>query len=149
MNLKTVFLASKMDEHWENVAKAMPEAVSNTIIGICVVFGALVFFSFVISMLKYVNVIENKKAAKKEAKAEEKAEEKALPVAAIENTVAQIEEEELCNDAELVAVITAAIYEYEAAAAAAQAQAQGLPVTARTNQNGLVVRSIRRARCNW
>ena len=145
MNYKTVFLASKWEEHWEKVAEAMPEAVSNTIIGICVVFGALVFFSFVISLLKYVNVLENKKAAKKEAKSEEKA----VPMAAIENTVAQIEEEELCNDAELVAVITAAIYEYEAAAAAAQAQAQGLPAPARTNQNGLVVRSIRRARCNW
>jgi sodium pump decarboxylase gamma subunit len=141
MNLESVFLASKWEEHWKKVAEAMPEAVSNTIIGILVVFGALVFFSFVISLLKYVNLIGKKK--------ETKAEEKAIPMAAIENTVAQIEEEELCNDAELVAVITAAIYEYEAAAAAAQAQAQGLPVPARTNQNGLVVRSIRRARCNW
>lgn len=145
MNLKTVFLASKWDEHWAKVTEAMPEAVSNFVIGVLVVFVALLFFSFVISMLKYVNVLENKKAAKKEAKAEEKA----LPMTAIDNTVAQIEEEELCNDAELVAVITAAIYEYEAAAAAAQAQAQGLPAPARTNQNGLVVRSIRRARCNW
>ena len=145
MNLESVFLASKWEEHWKKVAEAMPEAVSNTIIGILVVFGALIFVSFVISLLKYVNVIENRKNVKKEAKAEEKA----LPMAAIENTVAQIEEEELCNDAELVAVITAAIYEYEAAAAAAQAQAQGLPVPARTIQNGLVVRSIRRARCNW
>jgi len=145
MNLKTVYLASKWDEHWAKVAEAMPEAVSNFVIGVLVVFCALLFFSFVISLLKYVNVIGNKKAAKKEAKSEEKA----VPMAAIENTVAQIEEEELCNDAELVAVITAAIYEYEAAVAAAQAQAQGLPAPARTNQNGLVVRSIRRARCNW
>ena len=145
MNLKSVFLASKWDEHWEKVAEAMPEAVSNTIVGVLVVFCALLFFSFVISMLKYVNAAENKKAAKKESKAEEKA----VPMAAIENTVAQIEEEELCNDAELVAVITAAIYEYEAAVSAQTAQAQGLPAPARTNQNGLVVRSIRRARCNW
>ena len=145
MNLNTVFLASKWEQHWEKVAEAMPEAVSNFVIGVLVVFGALIFFSFVISLLKYVNVLENKKAAKKEAKSEEKA----VPMAAIENTVAQIEEEELCNDAELVAVITAAIYEYEAAAAAAQAQAQGLPAPARTHQNGVVVRSIRRARCNW
>ena len=137
MNYKTVFLASKWDEHWDKV--------SNTIVGVAVVFCALLFFSFVISLLKYVNVVENRKNAKKEAKAEEKA----LPMNAIENTVAQIEEEELCNDAELVAVITAAIYEYEAAVAAQTAQAQGLPVPARTNQNGLVVRSIRRARCNW
>lgn len=143
MNFESVFLASKWEQHWDNVAKAMPEAVSNTIVGVLVVFCALLFFSFIISLLKYVNVIENKKNAKKEAKAEEKA----VPMAAIENTVAQIEEEELCNDAELVAVITAAIYEYEAAAAAAQAQ--GLPAPVRTNQNGLVVRSIRRARCNW
>ena len=141
MNLKTVFLASKWEQHWEMVAEAMPEAVSNTIVGVTVVFCSLIFFSFVISLLKYVNVIGKKK--------EVKAEEKAVPMAAIENTVAQIEEEELCNDAELVAVITAAIYEYEAAAAAAQAQAQGLPAPVRTNQNGLVVRSIRRARCNW
>ena len=141
MNFESVFLASKWEQHWDNVAKAMPEAVSNTIVGVVVVFCALLFFSFVISMLKYVNVIENKKNAKKEAKVEEKA----VPMAAIENTVAQIEEEELCNDAELVAVITAAIYEYEAAAAAAQ----GLPAPVMINQNGLVVRSIRRARCNW
>ena len=141
MNFESVFLASKWEQHWDNVAKAMPEAVSNTIVGVVVVFCALLFFSFVISLLKYVNVIENKKNAKKEAKVEEKA----VPMAAIENTVAQIEEEELCNDAELVAVITAAIYEYEAAAAAAQ----GLPAPVMTNQNGLVVRSIRRARCNW
>lgn len=145
MNFETVFLASKWDEHWAKVAEAMPEAVSNFVIGVLVVFGALIFFSFVISLLKYVNVLENKKSAKKEAKTEEKS----VTMAAIENTVAQIEEEELCNDAELVAVITAAIYEYEAAAAAAQAQAQGLPAQVRTNQNGLVVRSIRRARCNW
>lgn len=137
MNLKSVFLASKMEEHWEKVAEAMPEAVTNTVIGIAVVFVALIFFTFVISLLKYVNLIGKKK--------ETKAEEKTLPMTAIENTVAQIEEEELCNDAELVAVITAAIYEYEAAAA----QAQGLPAPARANQNGLVVRSIRRARCNW
>ena len=141
MNFEAIFLASKWDQHWENVGKAMPEAVSNTIVGVCVVFCALLFFSFVISLLKYVNVIGKKKEAKTE--------EKAVPMAAIENTVAQIEEEELCNDAELVAVITAAIYEYEAAAAAAQTQAQGLPAPVRTNQNGLVVRSIRRARCNW
>ena len=140
MNMNTVFLASKWEQHWENVAEAMPEAVSNTIIGISVVFCSLLFFSFIISLLKYVNVIGKKKEAK--------VEEKAVPMAAIENTVAQIEEEELCNDAELVAVITAAIYEYEAAAAAQAAQAQGLPAPARTNQNGLVVRSIRRARCN-
>ena len=145
MNFESVFLASKWDEHWAKVAEAMPEAVSNTIVGGLVVFCALLFFSFVISRLKYVNAAENKKAAKKESKAEEKT----VPMAAIENTIAQIEEEELCNDAELVAVITAAIYEYEAAAAAAQAQAQGLPAPVRTNQNGLVVRSIRRARCNW
>lgn len=133
MNLKMVFLSN----YWESIKEPMAEATVNTIIGIVVVFAALIFFTFVISLLKYVNLIGKKK--------ETKTEEKTLPMTAIENTVAQIEEEELCNDAELVAVITAAIYEYEAAAA----QAQGLPAPARANQNGLVVRSIRRARCNW
>lgn len=133
MNLKMVFLSN----YWESIKEPMAEATVNTIIGIVVVFAALIFFTFVISLLKYVNLIGKKK--------ETKIEENTLPMTAIENTVAQIEEEELCNDAELVAVITAAIYEYEAAAA----QAQGLPAPARANQNGLVVRSIRRARCNW
>lgn len=133
MNFKMVFLSN----YWESIKEPMAEATVNTIIGIVVVFAALIFFTFVISLLKYVNLIGKKK--------ETKIEENTLPMTAIENTVAQIEEEELCNDAELVAVITAAIYEYEAAAA----QAQGLPAPARANQNGLVVRSIRRARCNW
>ena len=108
----------------------MPGALANTVIGICIVFFALLFISFVISRFKYISIIEAKIKAKKEAK-KQNAE---LPQQAIENTVAQITEaEELSDDSELVAVIMAAIYAYESE--------QGNAVN-----NGLVVRSIRKAK---
>lgn len=127
MNITSVFLSS----YWERVSDALPGALGNTIVGISVVFVALLFISFIISLFKYISVLENRKAKKKEAKQEEKA----IPVQAIENTVAQIAEaEELTDDLALVAVITAAIQAYEEANGNVAAVA-----------NGLVVRSIRRA----
>ncbi len=125
----TVFLTS----YWDKISGAMAEAVPNTIIGILVVFGALLLFTFIISLFKYISVIENKLKEKKEGK-KEIAE---APAQAIENTVAQIAEAEsveLSDDLALVAVITAAIHAYEEANGNAAAVA-----------NGLVVRSIRRA----
>lgn len=125
----TVFLTS----YWDKVADAMSEAVPNTIIGILVVFGALLLFTFIIGLFKYISVAENKLKARKEGKKEVAA----APAQAIENTVAQIEEAEtveLSDDLALVAVITAAIHAYEEANGMAPAVA-----------NGLVVRSIRRA----
>ncbi len=125
----TVFLTS----YWDRVADSMSEAVPNTVIGILVVFGSLLLFSFIISLFKYIYAAENKIKAKKESK---KATAEA-PAQAIENTVAQIAEAEsveLSDDLALVAVITAAIHAYEEANGMAPAVA-----------NGLVVRSIRRA----
>lgn len=124
----TVFLSS----YWEKISDAMAEAVPNTIIGILVVFFALLLFTFIISLFKYINAAENKMKAKKEGKQEVKE----IPAQAIENTVAQIAEAEtveLSDDLALVAVITAAIHAYEEANGTAPAVA-----------NGLVVRSIRR-----
>lgn len=128
MKMNSVFLSS----YWDGVKEALPEALGNTVIGILVVFVALIFISFVISLFKYISVIERKRSAKNEVKEEAKE----LPVQAIENTVAQIAEaEELSDDLALVAVITAAICAYEEANGNAAAVA-----------NGLVVRSIRRAK---
>ena len=125
----TVFLTT----YWDKIKEPMAEAVPNTIIGILVVFGALLLFTFIISMFKYISVIEKKLSDNKEGKKEiEQA-----PVKAIENTVAQIaqaESAELSDDLALVAVITAAIQAYE------EANGNVAAVT-----NGLVVRSIRRA----
>ena len=129
MRMAPVFL-SWWTDYWKAVSEAMPGALANTVIGICIVFFALLFISFVISRFKYISIIEAKIKAKKEAK-KQNAE---LPQQAIENTVAQITEaEELSDDSELVAVIMAAIYAYESE--------QGNAVN-----NGLVVRSIRKAK---
>jgi len=138
MNLTSVFLSSKWDNlmealknHWEEVKKVLPGALGNTLVGILVVFCALLFICFIISLFKYISVIENKLKAKKENKQEVRE----IPAQAIENTVTQIAEaEELSDDLALVAVITAAIHAYE--------EANG---TAPAVVNGLVVRSIRRA----
>lgn len=119
--------------YWDGVKAVLPEALGNTLVGILVVFVALLFISFIISLFKYISVIENKLKARKEGK-KEVAE---APAQAIENTVAQIAEAEsveLSDDLALVAVITAAIHAYEEANGMAPAVA-----------NGLVVRSIRRA----
>ena len=136
MRITPVFL-NWWTDHWKAVGEAMPTALSNTVIGILIVFFALLFISFLISRFKYISIIENKIKAKKEAK---KANEE-LPKQAIENTVAQIaeaEEEELSDDSELVAVIMAAIYAYESE--------QGNAVN--VVDNGLVVRSIRKVKKN-
>jgi len=119
--------------YWDKIKEPMAEAVPNTVIGILVVFGALLLFTFIIGLFKYISVIENKLKERKEGK-KEIAE---APAQAIENTVAQIAEAEsveLSDDLALVAVITAAIHAYEEANGTAPAVA-----------NGLVVRSIRRA----
>lgn len=110
---------------WSGVKDPLADAGINTIIGIATVFVALVFISFVISLFKYISVFEKKIAEKKAGKQ--------LPTQAIEQTVAQIaeQEQEDMDDFELVAVITAAIHAYEAA--------QG-----NTAAGDLVVRSIKK-----
>ncbi len=131
MKMTSVFLSG----YWDGVKEALPGALGNTVIGILVVFSALLFICFIISIFKFISIIEGKRAPKQEKKEEAKA----LPGQAIENTVAQIAEaeEELSDDLALAAVITAAIYAYEEANGNAAAVA-----------NGLVVRSIRRAKKN-
>lgn len=92
-------------------------ALLNTVMGMGTVFVVLIFISWVIGLFKYVN-----RPVKKEEKQE----------TAVNNAVAQIEEaEELSDDSELVAVITAAIAAYEG--------------TAGASNSGFRVRSIKRA----
>lgn len=97
----------------------MQKAAMNTIIGMGTVFLVLIFISFIISLLKYVNKI----GAKKEP--EQK------PSEGVENAISQIVEAEESDEdeLELIAVITAAI-----------AASEG------TSSDGLVVRSIKRRR---
>ena len=113
---------------WASIEDAMGDATINTIIGISVVFCSLLFISYVISLFKYVNAWEQKRASKN------------APVVVAEPEPEPVveEEPEEVDDLELIAVITAAIHAYE--------QAQG-------NENivegDLVVRSIRKRNNKW
>lgn len=78
----------------------MGAAVSNTIMGVSIVFFVLVSLSFLIYLFRFISVIEDKLTKKKtpEPVKEEKVQE-----------TLSVEETNLVDDLELVAVITAAI----------------------------------------
>ncbi|HIZ79276.1 MAG TPA: OadG family protein [Candidatus Lachnoclostridium stercorigallinarum] len=99
----------------------MQRAGLNTLIGMGTVFIVLIFISLLIYCFKYINVLDAK-MKKKEAPAE------SAPVSGPEELVEAEPEENLADDLELVAVITAAI-----------AASEDVPA------DGLVVRSIKRA----
>ncbi len=107
------------------VGENMTKAALNTLMGMGTVFAVLIFISLLISCFKYINVFENKMKAKTAAAAPAPA---PIPVPAVPASAA---EENLADDLELVAVITAAI--------TAAAEAAGT-----VPADGLVVRSIRR-----
>ena len=92
----------------------LKRALENTVMGISIVFCMLLLICFIISLLKLVNKIGRKKT-----------------VAPATTPVVDTDGDGV-DDLELVAVITAAIYEYE--------KANGNDVEA----GGLVVRSIRK-----
>ena len=106
------------------ICNAISDAGINTVICLAVVFAVLIFISFLISLFKYIPKLEAA-LSKKDKKTE-------LAENAVVNTASQIEvkeeEEELSDDLELVAVITAAI-----------------AASAGTSTDGFVVRSIRRS----
>ena len=103
--------------------ESMGKAGLNTLIGMGTVFVVLILISFIISAFNIIPALEAKKAAKK-------ANTVSPTEKAVDQTIAQIiEKEELSDDLELVAVISAAIASYE-----------------NTSSDGFVVRSIRKAR---
>lgn len=104
-------------------------ALLNTVMGMGTVFIVLIFISFIISLFKYIPVIQEKFSKKN---AQPVPESKPTPAKA-PVVVEEEEEEELVDDAQLVAVITAAI----------MASCQ---TTNAVSADKLVVKSIRRAR---
>ena len=123
-------LAGGIAGWWASIEDAMAEATVNTIIGITVVFAALLLFVFVISLFKYVYIFDQKMQAKKSGKAPApKPAPAPAPAPAAEAVPAM-------DDLELIAVITAAIHAYE--------EAQGNTVT-----GDLVVRSIKKRNSRW
>lgn len=111
-------------------SELMKQAGLNTLIGMGTVFVVLIFISFIISLFKFLPALLAKKPKLEDLKKDEPA--KAAPVA---KTSVPAPEKNLMDDAELVAVITAAIY-----AAAGQAGSGAV------SKDTLVVRSIKRAR---
>lgn len=105
---------------------SLTEAIANTCMGIGTVFLMLIFISLIISLFGFIPKLEAKLAVKKSS-----ASAPAAP-AVVSKPVAKASEN-LMNDAELVAVITAAVY-----------AASGSAGT--SSKDKLVVRSIRRAR---
>ncbi len=109
---------------WAKTQGPLADAGVNTIIGLVVVFVALVFISFVISLFSIIGKIEQKKSEKNAANDVAKN--------GIENAVSQIAAGELSIDNfELVAIATAAISEYE--------ESKG-----NFFKDGIVVRSIKK-----
>ncbi|MBP3568553.1 MAG: OadG family protein [Lachnospiraceae bacterium] len=123
-------LAGGIAGWWASIEDAMAEATVNTIIGITVVFLALLFISFVISLFKYINKFEQKLAEKKAGKAPAPKAEPAPAPAPVTEAAPEM------DDLELIAVITAAIHAYE--------EAQGNVV-----EGDLVVRSIKKRNSRW
>ena len=106
----------------KTMGQKMEEAVLNTLMGVCVVFVMLFFLSFLISQFKRISKLEEGFKKKNAPAAPAPA-----PVAA----PAPVEEEEVVDDGELIAVIAAAI-----------AAAEG------TTTDGFVVRSIKKSNRN-
>ena len=123
-------LAGGIAGWWASIEDAMAEAAVNTLIGISVVFAALLLFVFVISLFKYIYMFDQKMQEKKSGKAP-------APKPAPTPVPAPVAEAALeMDDLELIAVITAAIHAYE--------EAQGNVV-----EGDLVVRSIKKRNNRW
>lgn len=106
----------------KTMGEMMTNAALNTLLGMGTVFVILILISLIITCFKFIPMIQDKLSSKK-SKKDDKGQ-------AVDNTIAQIiENEELSDDTELVAVIAAAIAASEGAA----------------STDGFVVRSIKRA----
>ncbi len=106
-----------------SIGEILTKAGLNTLLGMGTVFAVLIFIAFIISLFKYIPMIEEKLKSKKSAPAE------VAPVVAA--PVAAVAEPSISSDLELIAVITAAI-----------AASEG------TTIDGFVVRSIKRRKSN-
>ncbi|MBQ7065590.1 MAG: OadG family protein [Lachnospiraceae bacterium] len=122
---ETLQISSVTTSEVKSFGELMKGAALNTVLGMGTVFVVLILIIFIISAFSFIPKIEAA-LAKKGTKEEE-------TTKAVEKAVAQIvENEELSDDTELVAVIAAAIAASEGA----------------TSTDGFVVRSIKRRSTN-
>ena len=101
-------------EEYQSIGDIMGRAGLNTVMSMAIVFCVLIFISFLISCFKFIGAAQNRQA-QVQAQAE--------PAVEIPAFTPAVEEENLADDLELVAVITAAI-----AAASENESADGLTV---------------------
>ncbi|MBR4580861.1 MAG: OadG family protein [Lachnospiraceae bacterium] len=112
------------------IAENLQKAALNTLLGMGTVFVILILISLIISLFGIFPKIEASRKAKQAAKeAEKKAATAATAPAAPAAPVAEVVPEDLTDDLELVAVISAAIAAYEGS----------------EDASGYVVRSIRKS----
>ncbi len=102
-------------------SEIITKAILNTILGMGTVFAVLIFIAFVISLFKYIPILEAKFSKKSEK----------APVVIKEAAPVAVAEVNVNADLDLIAVITAAI-----------AASEG------TSTDGFVVRSIKRKKSN-
>lgn len=106
------------------IGENLTKAALNTLLGMGTVFCVLILIMCIIMLFKLIPIIEKKLADKKKAKASTED-----SVSKTIETIAAKEEDELSDDLELVAVISAAIAAYEG----------------NSSTDGFVVRSIRKS----
>lgn len=121
-NKKSVAEAVAVNPEY-TIGEILAKAGMNTILGMGVVFSVLIFISLIIYCFNFIPMIQKKFSKKKKESAAPAPAAAPAPVKA-----AAPAEEELVDDGELVAAITAAICAYSG-----------------TSSDGFVVRSIRRA----
>lgn len=108
----------------KSFGELMTNAALNTLLGMGTVFAVLIFICFIISLFKLIGVVEKKMKEKNTPK-------ESAAATAADKAVAQIiENEEMADDYEIIAVISAAIAAYE--------ESQG------NSGDGYVVRSIKK-----
>ncbi len=108
------------------IGENLKKAALNTLLGMGTVFVILILISLIISLFGFIPKIEKALSKSKNQKAEEKA--KVTPAPAPAAAPVAVVEEDLSDDLELVAVISAAIAAYEGS----------------EDASGYVVRSIHR-----
>lgn len=109
-------------EEYKSLGQKMGKAGLNTIMSMAIVFVVLIFISLVISCFKIIGVMQNQKNQKMAASVRVAP----MPITPSPKAAADTVEENLVDDLELVAVITAAV------AAASETE----------SADGLVIRSI-------
>lgn len=129
MGLNQIVLLAEQIEN-KPVGERLSTALTNSAMIVIIVFSVLLIICVFISSFILINKYENRRNGSEPKNT-------TPHVDAIMGQIASIEEEELVDDLELVAVITAAIQAYEAAC--------GNEVSA----NGLHVRSIKKVNTNW